>query len=66
MEPTLVLPEMDIRTEHISRMVVSYEKEMLMLCFVYLRNIDLAQIVVAAKANRLRILEQNGKLVEQT
>ena len=43
MEPTLVLPETDIRTEHISRMVVSYEKEMLMLCFVYLRNIDLAQ-----------------------
>ena len=31
------------RREQINRMVLQYEKEMLKLCFVYLRNLDLAR-----------------------
>ena len=31
------------RRAQVSRMVILYEKEMLTLCFVYLRNMDLAQ-----------------------
>ena len=31
------------RRARVSRMVILYEKEMLTLCFVYLRNMDLAQ-----------------------
>ena len=39
----MTTPITDTRTEQVSRMVVQYEKDMLMLCFVYLRNMDLAQ-----------------------
>ena len=39
----MTAPITDTRTEQVSRMVVQYEKDMLMLCFVYLRNMDLAQ-----------------------
>ena len=34
------------RREQINRMVLQYEKEMLKLCFVYLRNLDLAREAV--------------------
>lgn len=33
----------DSRREQINRMMLLYEKDMLKLCFVYLRNMDLAQ-----------------------
>ena len=33
----------DVRREQVNRMMLLYEKDMLKLCFVYLRNMDLAQ-----------------------
>ena len=33
----------DVRREQVNRMMLLYEKDMLKLCYVYLRNMDLAQ-----------------------
>lgn len=39
----IALETEDNRTEQLSRLVILYEKEMLKLCYVYLRDINLAQ-----------------------
>ena len=43
METSITMTGESGRTEAVNRMVIQYEKEMLKLCYVYLRDIHLAQ-----------------------
>ena len=43
METSITMTGESSRTEAVNRMVIQYEKEMLKLCYVYLRDIHLAQ-----------------------
>ena len=43
METSITMTGESDRTEAVNRMVIQYEKEMLKLCYVYLRDIHLAQ-----------------------
>ena len=51
----IALETEDNRTEQLSRLVILYEKEMLKLCYVYLRDMTLAQLNYIDNSSNTRI-----------